>query len=475
MSSNISISSGTQQVAANSGSSARQSGKSSHADGKFSDHLAHTKVEDKAGSGLNEDREPVIDGELPSEDTQLVESIAQGVEVPETGVVEVETQDIPLGEIEVVVKTDGVEQVEVKPVTNEVKPLVDEAETLDKVVVPAAIASGEVGKDVSTVKSQSEGAVIRPVAAANAKTVAGRRDNLKVDQGVVENKDLAAGEADDELDTTKPSRTMERPLERTVGRGRANGVIQSKVDGERGMNPEQAVNNNGAAKTERGNMGSSNSFGVRVAENRLASMMEASGTFDGDVKITTGKQENHMLPAMPQQLTITGMSRTVVSQVLELRRSGELETMGLDVKTDANKPVKIIEVQLMPRNLGTVGITIRNMAGRISISIEVQGAEAERLIKNEVDKIAGAIRQAGQVLEDISIKRGVQMTQQTDSLTDDRGEANFGQNSGNSMLQSSNGETDDGANRQGFGDIEIEERGEIAAASDKVARQGIYL
>ena len=154
--------------------------------------------------------------------------------------------------------------------------------------------------------------------------------------------------------------------------------------------------------------------------------------------------------------------------------------MGQDVKNDANKPVKIIEVQLMPRNLGTVGITIRNVAGRINISIEVQGAEAERLIKNEVDKIAGAIRQAGQVVDDLSIKRGVQMSQPTDSLTDDRGtsrqgEANSGQYSGNPLWQSSRGETDEGSNSQKFGEIGIQEHGEITTNSDNADRQGIYL
>lgn len=476
MNSNISINSGAQQVAANSGSSVRQSGKPGQADDKFSNHLADATADEKTSGGLNEDGETVVDGELSSEDMQLVETATQGVEVPETSVLEVELLEIPLDDLEIPVKNGDMEQVELKPVVTEAGPSV---EGVEDVVVPAAIASAEVGKDTSVIKPQSEAAAKLSVD-VNAKTVVGRRDGLKVDQGKVENKDLAASDTDDELDTTKPSRTMERPLERTVGRGRANGVIQAKVDGEKGMNPEQASNNIGASKSERAANGASSAFGVRGAEGRLASMMEASGTFDGDVKITVGKQENHMLPAMPQQLTVTGMSRTVVSQVLELRRSGELEMTQLDVKTSANKPDRVIEVQLMPRNLGTVGITIRNMAGRVSISIEVQGAEAERLIKTEVDKIAGAIRQAGQVLDDITIKRGVQMSQQTDSLTDDResgrqGNANFGPNSENPMRQSSRGETDEGSNRQRFGEIGIEERGEIAASSNKATRQGIYL
>lgn len=491
MSSNISISSGTQQVAANSGSSTKQSGqsgKSGQADGKFSDHLADAAVDEKTGGALNEGGEPVVARELPGEDALPVATAAQKVEVPEievpeTGVIEIELQETPVGELEISVKTDGVEQVDLKPVTTKAEPsgnIAEAAASVEEIVVPVPIASAEVGKDVNVVKTQSEGAATKQVGAANAKNVTGRRENFKVDQGEVEGRGLPAGEADDPLETKGPARTMERPLTRTVGRGRANGVIESKVEGDRGVNSEQAMNNNGADRTGRADNGRPKAFGVRGAESRLASMMEASGKFDGDVKITVGKQENHMLPVMPQQLSVTGMSRTVVSQVLELRRSGELETMGLDAKTNVNKPVKVIEVQLMPRNLGTVGITIRNMAGRISISIEVEGAEAERLIKTEIDKIAGAIRQSGQVLEDITIKRGVQMSQQSDSLTDDRetgrqGEANFGQNSENPMWQSSRGETDEGSNRQRFGEIGIEERGEIAASSNKATRQGIYL
>lgn len=487
MSNNISINSGAQQVAANSASPVKQSGKSGQADGKFAEHLVDAKVEGNASNGLKGGEEATIEIELPGEDAQLAETLTQEIEmpeieVPETGAVDVELQEISLDDLEIPIKNGKTAQVDLKPEAGEV------VETVKETVVPVGVASAEVGKDVNAAKSQSEGAVTKPIAAANAKTVMGRRENPKVDQGEVETRGQAIGDADDGLETTKPVRTMERPLERTVGRGRANGVIQSKVDGERGINPEQAANKNGAVKTERAansapgpaSNPASSAFGVRRAEGRLASMIEASGAFDGDVKINVVKQENHVLPALPQQLSVTGMSRTVVSQVLELRRSGELEMTGLDVKTGANKPVKVIEVQLMPRNLGTVGITIRNVAGRINISIEVQGAEAERLIKTEVDKIAGAIRQAGQVVEDITIKRGVQMSQQSDSLNDDRGadrhgEANFGQNSNNLMRQSSREETDGASDRQRFDEIGVQEHGEIAASSDKAARQGIYL
>lgn len=478
MSSNISINSGAQQVAANSGSSIRQAGKSGQSDDKFSDHFADAGVDKKAHANVNEGGQAAVDSELPSEDNGQSQILAPKVEVSEIAVADAKAVEGALEDLslEIAVKTDDAQQGDVKPVATDVVP---SAEGAEEVVVPAAIVSAEAGKDTNTTKSQSEGAAASPVAAANAKTVSARRDNLKADQGQVENKDLAAGEADDDMDTAKPSRTMERPLERTVGRGRANAVIQAKVDGERGMNPEQAANNNSAARAERA-AGSPNAFGARGVEGRLASMMEASSAFDGDVKITVGKQEGHMLPAMPQQLTVSGVSRTLVSQVLELKRSGELELTGANVKTDVNKPIRLIEVQLMPRNLGTVGITIRNVAGRISIAIEVQGAEAERLIKAEVDKIAGAIRQAGQVVEDISIKRGVQTSQQTDSLTDDRGagrqgEANLGQNPGDGMWQSSRGETDEASNRQRFGEIEVQERGEIAASADRNSRQGIYL
>lgn len=467
MSSNISINSATQQVAAKSGSSARQSGKSDQADDKFSDHLADAEINKKPSNGLNEGGETTIDSELASEDAQLAEIGAQGA--AETDVLEAELQEMSQGNLEISVENDNGEQADLKPVAADIGLPGDAAETVKETIVPIAVGPVVAGSNGNAVKSSSEGVAAKSVGAANAKNVAARRENLKVAQGEVENKDQSAGDADDGTDTLKPARTMERPLVRTVGRERANGMLS-----------EQASNNNGAAKAERPANGVPNAFGVRGAEGRLASMMEASSAFDGDVKISMGKQENHMLPAMPQQLTVTGMSRTVVSQVLEMRQSSELDTLGLDAKATANKPVKFIEVQLMPRNLGAVGITIRNTAGRISISIEVQGAEAERLIKNEVDKIAGAIRQAGQVVEDITIKRGVQMSQQADSLSGDRGasrqgEANFGQNPGNPLAQSSRDETDGSSNPRRFDEIGIQESGKIAASSDKDARQGIYL
>ncbi|MFK5979811.1 MAG: flagellar hook-length control protein FliK [Rhizobiaceae bacterium] len=491
MSSNISINSGAQRVTANSGVPARQTGKFGEAEGKFSDHFADSTVGKKSSGGLVENREAEVDGELPSERGQPTE-----VEIPENGILKVDLQEIPVGDLKISVKNDDAVQLDLEPLAMNVEAPSVEAPGVDSpgvelprdsakdVIVPPAVAPAEVGKSLNAVKSQNEGTAAGPVAVANAKNVVGRREGSKVDQGETGNKDLPTGDVDDGLETAKSARTMERPLERTIGRGRAHGVIENivegRVEGEKSITLEKASNSSAAMKPERAATGMSNAHSVRGAESRLASMMEASGTFDGDVKITAGKQENHILPALPQQLTVAGMSRTVVSQVLELRQSGDLEMMGRDVKTDANKPVKVIEVQLMPRNLGTVGITIRNVAGRINISIEVQGAEAERLIKNEVDKIVGAIRQAGQVVEDISIKRGVQMSQQTDSLTDDRetgrqGEANFDQNSGNPMWQSSHSREDEGSNPQRFDEIGVQERGEITTGSDKAARQGIYL
>lgn len=471
MSSNISINSATQQIAASSGSPVKRS---EHADDKFAGHLADAAVKEKTNGGPDEGGEPIVDSELSAEDSLLTEAKAQKAEVPKAGVPEVESGEINLDDLEISTKSSDVEQADLKPVATKVVPSADVAASVKEAAVSAAAVSAEAAKNSGVGKTQGEAASVKSVVATNVSNIAGRRESSRAAQGKVETGDLSVGDADAPSETVKQSRTMERPLVRTVGRGRANGV----VEGEKGTVTGLTPNNNGAVKAERPVNAASQAFGRRGAESRLASMMEASGSFDGDVKITVGKQENHMLPVMPQQLSVTGMSRTVVSQVLELRRSGELEAMGLDVKTTANKPVKIIEVQLMPRNLGMVGITIRNVAGRISISIEVQGAEAERLIKNEVDKIAGAIRQAGQIVEDISIKRGVQMSQQTDSLSDDRGRhegANFGRNSDNLMGQSSRGETDETSDRQRFGEIGIQESGKIASSSDKSTRQGIYL
>lgn len=224
----------------------------------------------------------------------------------------------------------------------------------------------------------------------------------------------------------------------------------------------------------------SNALGNRSAENHLASMTETSDALAGDTKISIGKMEGHVLPVSSQQLTVSGLSRTVVSQTLELASSAEVDLKALSEKANAQRSTRIIEVQLMPRNLGLVAIKIQTIGGNVTIAIETQGMEAEKLIKTEVDKIASAIRQAGQVLEEISIKRNSHITQQSESSSNDQ---ETGRNDGSAMNQNQNGglwQSSDNQNngRSGSGainQIDVPGGQEMAGASNNETRSGTYL
>lgn len=496
MNNTISVSQNVQHVAPNSGSSAKRSGDN---EGKFSEHFSGT-TDEKVSSQLSENRKNIQETDLPRGDAPIVDAASQGIAVvdaevpqyavkitkmPEIGIRNIPSDDVAgdvVDDIEVQTKNDDTQPVVVKPDESEAELQVENSKVGEKPAVPqsvpVAVAAADVGNNVSASKSQSEMASSRSLPpqamAGRARVVTGRPENAEAAQDGAIKPDQINADGEEGRNAVRPARTMPEHMHKKVG--------DHRFTQEKGTNGEVNPNNvTGKADRPTNVSAAQNGFGARGIEGRLASMMtEASGAFEGDVKITMTKPEGHALPAMPQQLTVGGMSRTVVSQVLEMRQSNEAGTNALDAKPSAVRPDKVIEVQLMPRNLGTVGITIRNVAGRITIAIEVQGAEAERLIKTEVDKIAGAIRQAGQVVEDISVKRGVQMSQQSDSLTGDhqsgrQDEANFGRNSGNSMWQSSRDESNEASNSRDFGNVGIEENSELAVSSQKENRQGVYL
>lgn len=451
--------------------------------GGFADHFAEVPADDMETSKLLEGAEIVAAGELAP---------VEGEELTHTPMVEIDGPAEEEGVELIGVSSDGVDVEEgVKTPTVEV-PNVEKQPLVSKEVataIPVVISGAEIGRQTAAAKADGDplakpqnGQLPPQSAVANNRNVTGRRENLKAEQETLGTNTLADSEGGDEADAPKLSRTSEGVSLRAPGQGTKGLVLNDKGAGgeARPMDSAQIPNGNGRANASANGNSTFGLSGGRGAENRLATMMEASDAFSNGTKITVSKQENHILPASPQQLTVSGLSRTVVSQVIGMKSASTLEQSAPDAKLNTGGPSRIIEVQLMPRNLGAVGITIRTIGGKVSISIETQSAEAERLIRTEVDKIAGAIRQAGQVLDEISIKRSVHMAQQTDSLSGDhesnrQSGANINQNSNAPLWQSANDEKDQRLGQESIEDFDAQGTHDAAAASGTIARQGIYL
>lgn len=170
------------------------------------------------------------------------------------------------------------------------------------------------------------------------------------------------------------------------------------------------------------------------------------------------------------------LSDAVRSLVSEMKHARQDSTVLNNQLKPVSAQIKSIQVNLYPRDLGAVEITIRLAGDNATVSIKAQTNAALTLIQNDIDTIQRSIQIAGQTLDEIQVGRLTSPNPQTDGF---KGSQGFGENthsqSFNQAESAANHQEDNGeqeAENRDFLNIQVKTES-LEFSTD--SRNGIYM
>lgn len=119
-------------------------------------------------------------------------------------------------------------------------------------------------------------------------------------------------------------------------------------------------------------------------------------------QVSVTKSENHvsfLQPTLPAR--IPELVSRVASQPQAFQPASRI---AAEAASMADRPVAKIEVQLVPKNLGTVQISVQRQEGAVSIVIRAETVEAERILASETNAIRESLRSVGLTLDDLKFQ-----------------------------------------------------------------------
>ncbi|MEM7069134.1 MAG: hypothetical protein AAF478_09640, partial [Pseudomonadota bacterium] len=122
-------------------------------------------------------------------------------------------------------------------------------------------------------------------------------------------------------------------------------------------------------------------------------------------KVKTKSSGNENQIQFPSQVTVAALPNIAarISASLETRQSAQTADIPGSGSTTENKTVKVVELQLVPKNLGLVELKISRTNYGAQILIQVETVEAERLLMAEKVSVYEAMRSVGMPVEDMKI------------------------------------------------------------------------
>lgn len=181
------------------------------------------------------------------------------------------------------------------------------------------------------------------------------------------------------------------------------------------------------------------------------------------VKVVVREQETHFEPV--SQLTllqkITDRVAVDLSTTSASAGAGTVDIASSDAQPIADKPVKILTIQLDPPNLGTVTVRMRLAGDAVEIRVSADRYETTQMLRQERDALTDRMQAAGYSFDIASIDHNRvgdvgQTSGQSSSRSDQQQSSQQQQgglqtNGGNSERQSNDAQTGARQNRQGHG------------------------
>lgn len=224
------------------------------------------------------------------------------------------------------------------------------------------------------------------------------------------------------------------------------------------------INKEGAAERSADRFSNSNGSNLQSAAAQVK-IKSLNNTSKSTVSIMPESKVENLANAL-QQLATTSAAKT----------TGQVETVSAPrlvlPESQSIVPQKTIEIQLLPKTLGLIQVKIEINDGKMTLMIETQSAKAEAAIKLESVQIMDTIKAAGLSVEEVSVRRNAELSQQDQAINDFSSDANAQEKFANGDFDE-HFEGQNGDNNQS--DMDDLKTGENNNGGQSDTRSGIYL
>ncbi|MEM7290154.1 MAG: flagellar hook-length control protein FliK [Pseudomonadota bacterium] len=218
--------------------------------------------------------------------------------------------------------------------------------------------------------------------------------NAKGELGVLPPKLSAIADAMKLANGSKQAEVQNKPLPATLAAELANALKPGQQNQPLPYQTLPAV----AKGAEAANV---SAFGPAQGASGAGNASLQSAHVINQAQLNATKKDSHisfLQPVMVSQLPDM-MSRIAKDAISFPAANIEMETQA----SAAAKSMTKLEIQLVPKNLGVVQITMQKQDGAVSIMIQAETAEAERLLASESGALKEALRNVGLSLEEMRV------------------------------------------------------------------------
>lgn len=218
---------------------------------------------------------------------------------------------------------------------------------------------------------------------------------------------------------------------------------------------------------------------AEVVTERASEKLKSSSTLNSQfsaaqVKVKTSNNTVSFLPETKIENLANALQQIVTTS--DAKSGAPVETVSAPrfvlPQSQSVVPLKTIEVQLLPKTLGLIQVKIEVLDGKMTMLIETQSAKAEAAIKLESVQIMETIKAAGLSVEEISVRRNAELSQQDQAINDNSSD----QNAHEQMANGEFGEHFDGQNNaKKDNDLDDLKANDSYNSNSLDARTGIYL
>lgn len=224
----------------------------------------------------------------------------------------------------------------------------------------------------------------------------------------------------------------------------------------------------------------------QVGRNGIEQIVERSVDKNGKASIANAQMNAGQLKVKSSNNTLNYFTETKIEnlgnalqQIVitnEAKFGAKIETVSAPriVLPESQSVVsqKTIEIQLLPKTLGLIQVKIEISDGKMTLMIEAQTAKAEAAIKQEIIQIIDTIKAAGLSVEDVSVRRNAELSQQDEAIKDYSVDDNMQENLANGTFD----DHFDGQKDKKMADDLASQGTDNSVNSDLVnTRSGIYL
>ena len=344
-------------------------------------------------------------------------------------------------------------------------------ETAEKLAKTSALSDNDKKNNqiVSQISNNTNNSTATPETMNDKVSIKSLSQDNKKNQKEIQNSILKSNTSktnDKSVDTGKAAN-------KSVANDGANAKKSSKVVTTTNQNANSSKLAEGSGKSQVGRNGIEQIVERSVDKNGKASIAKAQMNA-GQLKVKSSNNTLNYFTETKVENLGNALQQIVITN--EAKFGAKIETVSAPriVLPESQSVVsqKTIEIQLLPKTLGLIQVKIEISDGKMTLMIEAQTAKAEAAIKQEIVQIIDTIKAAGLSVEEISVRRNAELSQQDEAIKDYSADENMQENLANGTFD----DHFDGQKDKKMADDLASQGTDISDNSDLVdTRSGIYL